>query len=313
VATMLLSGPVALMTGQPGSPAPFERFRRCGGRAACHQPQRWSRTCFHRLLSQTRPKLRWRLALADRAHGGAGARRAMDRPAGAPWCGPAKPRMWVAWPHCLRGSTPAVTFGHPCARLSNRLGLEQSRASRARIEPELIEACCPSRSGRTSRFRMIFHGRAVCNARKPPATAPPRTTSPQPSRARPRGRTDTIPEPALKPHGEEVGLFRCAMFKRIKKSLARFRRLSAPPDGALRPPRPDGAPIEVHRQDSRACPATAPPTGCVTAARHCKPVGYYRDSGSVRNQLRGDGSQGLAASASPNPAGEPIRLATTPA
>jgi len=99
-----------------------------------------------------------RLAAAESSHhGGAVPARGKWTPLLEPrlvW--PGKPRMWC-WP-MPSGSNAGVTVEHPmCGGLSNRLRPEQAERPR-RIEPELMKLL-PSRSGRTSAIRMIFHGR----------------------------------------------------------------------------------------------------------------------------------------------------------
>ncbi len=63
------------------------------------------------------------------------------------------------------GINAGVTVDTHVRRLSNRLGLSQQSDPR-RIEPELMKLL-PQPMWETFSIRLIFHGRAVCNARKP--------------------------------------------------------------------------------------------------------------------------------------------------
>ncbi len=63
------------------------------------------------------------------------------------------------------GINAGVTVDTHVRRLSNRLGLSKQSDPR-RIEPELMKLL-PQPMWETFSIRLIFHGRAVCNARKP--------------------------------------------------------------------------------------------------------------------------------------------------
>ncbi|MCP9915197.1 endonuclease III [Cyanobium sp. ATX 6F1] len=63
------------------------------------------------------------------------------------------------------GINAGVTVDTHVKRLSNRLGLTKQSDPR-RIEPELMKLL-PQPMWETFSIRLIFHGRAVCNARKP--------------------------------------------------------------------------------------------------------------------------------------------------
>lgn len=63
------------------------------------------------------------------------------------------------------GINAGVTVDTHVRRLSNRLGLSKQSEPR-RIEPELMKLL-PQPEWENFSIRMIFHGRAVCNARKP--------------------------------------------------------------------------------------------------------------------------------------------------
>ncbi len=63
------------------------------------------------------------------------------------------------------GINAGVTVDTHVRRLSNRLGLTRQSEPR-RIEPELMKLL-PQPEWENFSIRLIFHGRAVCNARKP--------------------------------------------------------------------------------------------------------------------------------------------------
>jgi endonuclease-3 len=63
------------------------------------------------------------------------------------------------------GINAGVTVDTHVRRLSNRLGLTRHSEPR-RIEPDLMKLV-PQPEWENFSIRLIFHGRAVCNARKP--------------------------------------------------------------------------------------------------------------------------------------------------
>ncbi|MCT0230516.1 endonuclease III [Synechococcus sp. CS-1324] len=69
------------------------------------------------------------------------------------------------------GINAGVTVDTHVRRLSNRLGLSKQREP-GRIEPELMKLL-PQPEWENFSIRIIFHGRAVCNARKPACSGCP--------------------------------------------------------------------------------------------------------------------------------------------
>jgi len=69
------------------------------------------------------------------------------------------------------GINAGVTVDTHVRRLSNRLGLSKQSDPR-RIEPELMKLL-PQPEWENFSIRIIFHGRAVCNARKPACSGCP--------------------------------------------------------------------------------------------------------------------------------------------
>jgi len=63
------------------------------------------------------------------------------------------------------GINAGVTVDTHVRRLSQRLGLSQ-KTDPVRIEPDLMKLV-PQAHWQTLSIRLIFHGRAVCTARKP--------------------------------------------------------------------------------------------------------------------------------------------------
>jgi len=61
---------------------------------------------------------------------------------------------------------PAVVVDTHCIRLSNRMGLVDNLKDPVKIERELREILPPEKSSDFC-HRLVHHGRAVCNARKP--------------------------------------------------------------------------------------------------------------------------------------------------
>jgi endonuclease-3 len=71
------------------------------------------------------------------------------------------------------GINAGVTVDTHVRRLSNRLGLTKQSEPR-RIEPDLMKLL-PQPEWENFSIRLIFHGRAVCNARKPLCAGCPHT------------------------------------------------------------------------------------------------------------------------------------------
>ena len=94
-----------------------------------------------------------------------GHRTALQERAGAPACRawPARPPAWC-WPGA-QASTAGVTVDTHVSRLSQRLELSRKSEPRT-IEPDLMRLV-PQAQWQDLSIRLIFHGRAVCTARKP--------------------------------------------------------------------------------------------------------------------------------------------------